>query len=441
MSSSATASFFFSATSAAHELSLAHPRSNGGQPYFYGTSGFRGLASTLPSITVRIGFLAALRSLSFRPHPLTVGVMVTASHNDAPDNGVKLVDPSGAMLTSSWETSATELANVSEADVGAWLKAFALRERIELGRPAKVFVGRDTRDSSPSLCALVVEGVHALGGEVEDFGVVTTPLLHWAVQRRNDGADCSADCYYRTLAAAFSSALQGKDGTTGDAIHLAPLTVDCANGVGASALQRFKPLVPALPLSLINTASTSHLNEHCGAEHVQKTRSLPSTASSPSPPSPPEPGQRLASLDGDADRLVYYYLDGQRVLRLLDGDKLLALYITFVSRLLKDADVSASVGIVQTAYANGASTRYMREVLKVEPLCTATGVKHLHHVAAEYDVGLYFEANGHGTVLFKPTTVARFKDAAERSKDERQRRGFPSARTPPHHCAIVHGAH
>lgn len=37
---------------------------------------------------------------------------------------------------------------------------------------------------------------------------------------------------------------------------------------------------------------------------------------------------------------------------------------------------------------------------KVPVACTATGVKHLHHKATEYDVGVYFEANGHGTVVF-----------------------------------------
>ena len=30
-----------------------------------------------------------------------------------------------------------------------------------------------------------------------------------------------------------------------------------------------------------------------------------------------------------------------------------------------------------------------------------TGVKHLHHAAVEhFDIGIYFEANGHGTVVF-----------------------------------------
>ena len=35
---------------------------------------------------------------------------------------------------------------------------------------------------------------------------------------------------------------------------------------------------------------------------------------------------------------------------------------------------------------------------KVPVACVPTGVKHLHHKALEYDVGVYFEANGHGTV-------------------------------------------
>lgn len=41
-----------------------------------------------------------------------IGVMVTASHNPEPDNGVKLVDPHGEMLEQSWEGLATKFANV-----------------------------------------------------------------------------------------------------------------------------------------------------------------------------------------------------------------------------------------------------------------------------------------------------------------------------------------
>lgn len=65
------------------------------------------------------------------------------------------------------------------------------------------------------------------------------------------------------------------------------------------------------------------------------------------------------------------------------------------------------VGIVQTAYANGASTRFIREGLQLETVVTLTGVKHLHAAAEAFDIGIYFEANGHGTILFQPQLIKR----------------------------------
>jgi phosphoacetylglucosamine mutase len=37
------------------------------------------------------------------------GICITASHNPAPDNGVKLVEPSGEMLCQDWEVGAAAL--------------------------------------------------------------------------------------------------------------------------------------------------------------------------------------------------------------------------------------------------------------------------------------------------------------------------------------------
>ena len=56
------------------------------------------------------------------------------------------------------------------------------------------------------------------------------------------------------------------------------------------------------------------------------------------------------------------------------------------------------LGVVQTAYANGSSRSYLEKELGVIVKCVPTGVKHLHHAAKEFDIGVYFEANGHGTV-------------------------------------------
>ena len=35
-------------------------------------------------------------------------------------------------------------------------------------------------------------------------------------------------------------------------------------------------------------------------------------------------------------------------------------------------------------------------------LIAKTGVQHVHHAAKSFDIGVYFEANGHGTVVFGP---------------------------------------
>lgn len=47
-----------------------------------------------------------------------------------------------------------------------------------------------------------------------------------------------------------------------------------------------------------------------------------------------------------------------------------------------------------------------------------TGVKWLHHKAIEYDIGVYFEANGHGTVVFKPEAKEKIRNAYQTNKYE-----------------------
>lgn len=49
---------------------------------------------------------------------------------------------------------------------------------------------------------------------------------------------------------------------------------------------------------------------------------------------------------------------------MLDGDKIAALVAAFIVELVKGAglDNEIKVGVVQTAYANGASTKYLSEV-------------------------------------------------------------------------------
>ena len=66
------------------------------------------------------------------------------------------------------------------------------------------------------------------------------------------------------------------------------------------------------------------------------------------------------------------------------------------------------IGAVKTAYANGASMIYAKEN-NIPVVLAKTGVKYLHPLAEANDVGTYFEANGHGTVLFKRSFVDRLR--------------------------------
>lgn len=106
---------------------------------------------------------------------------------------------------------------------------------------------------------------------------------------------------------------------------------------------------------------------------------------------------------------MYYFVDSDNSFHLLDGDRIATLAALFIGDLARNAGLGekVKVGVVQTAYANGASTSYITQDLKLPVVCTPTGVKYLHHAATKFDVGVYFEANGHGTVVFSDLALKR----------------------------------
>ena len=72
--------------------------------------------------------------------------------------------------------------------------------------------------------------------------------------------------------------------------------------------------------------------------------------------------------------------------------------------------------MVQTAYANGAAMDFAKALPGCQVVLTATGVKHLHKAAEAFDTGIYFEANGHGTVLFSQRLLQALRQELEASQ-------------------------
>ena len=120
--------------------------------------------------------------------------------------------------------------------------------------------------------------------------------------------------------------------------------IDCANGVGAPAakiLSRY--LQNSLPIELENTAFDipGALNNACGADFVKVNQKLP-----PSLVNVLQPSQRTSSLDADAVRLIYFYLDERLQFHMLDGDKITTLVVSFIVDLVRAVGLEEQLRVV-----------------------------------------------------------------------------------------------
>ncbi|KAK7892596.1 Phosphoacetylglucosamine Mutase [Exophiala xenobiotica] len=346
--------------------------------------------------------------------------MITASHNPAEDNGVKLVDP-----MQSWEGYATTLANTSNEKLAKAYEEMVnetlvdeIRQLHE--RPAKVVFARDTRASGPYLVTALKAALDAVKVEYTDYGIMTTPQLHYIVRCVNTMnspyafGEPTEQGYYEKMAKAFKTLMYGRT-------IQGSITVDCANGVGGPKLKELIKYLPSgkeggIDIKVVNddVVRPEALNFECGADYVKTKQRAP-------PSSTAQPGDRCCSLDGDADRIIFYYTDEQKTFHLLDGDRIATLGAVFLADMTRVAGIDSKIkiGLVQTAYANGASTEYVEKVLKLPVTVTPTGVKHLHHAAARYDIGVYFEANGHGTVLFSDNAIKVIRESEPKSPGQK----------------------
>lgn len=395
----------------------------------YGTAGFRAEATRLRGAMMRVGVLAALRSASCGTG--ATGVMVTASHNPSSDNGAKIVDLSGSMLEPAWEARATAFVNdpnPSEALSELLADLFPSNAKCD---KAVVIIGADTRPSSEMLKHMVSKGIRAVSNTIDsviNLGVVTTPQLQFVVRAKYRGEPCTVRDYYARLVSAYRTMIPHN-------ALLPSICVDCANGVGARAMAGLVELLPRL--TLINREGDGELNQSCGADFVQKRRLMPTLHGERADIDVKklavgDDGTIWASLDGDADRLVMYTscsMQSEKVtdevngrkendtgIVLADGDRFASLLAWFISKHLSIVHIAdVQVGIAQTAYSNGSATAFVQALDHVHVVTTSTGVKHLERAICSFDIGIYWEPNGHGTVMFSDSLIQRLTEIRENS--------------------------
>jgi phosphoacetylglucosamine mutase len=115
--------------------------------------------------------------------------------------------------------------------------------KIDGHQKSNVVYARDTRESGPGLADALHQGLVVMGAHPVDFGISTTPQLHYYVRCINtrgtayEYGDPTETGYYEKLSSAFKAAMK-------NAKVNGPVTVDCANGVGGPKLEQLIKFLP-----------------------------------------------------------------------------------------------------------------------------------------------------------------------------------------------------
>ena len=419
--------------------------------------------------------LACCKSCATRDHYVLTGIwgiMITASHNPSHDNGIKIVDQSGSMPTEAEERLLTDVVNGNQINDSA--------HSIDSSHIRFVFA-RDTRESGLRIRDRIQIGIKNVLPEAQfiDVGYRTTPELHVLTMKYYspitelihnpelhanftqvgdieiypDGrSSLTADTYY----ARYLKFLIRNYG-----IDLRDVVLDCANGVGAITMGEIVNEGNCPIMINTHTDIGSALNDRCGSDYVENNSDAHLISITDSEyfkelwydslesgidavthiMRKNSRGERqgkqnnldldgndrilsiesrlFASFDGDADRIVFYYLrpHNQRTLRpgindldivVMNGDYIACLILEYVFESIRtdnhyEALESISIGIIHTAYSNGgfddAISGYSDPKIRVENKIVSIGVKNLLRETPNYDVAIYFESNGHGSIM------------------------------------------
>lgn len=281
---------------------------------------------------------------------------------------------------------------------------------------APVFVGYDTRESSPVLTAAVLAGVASVGGQATNLGVFTTPGVAVIAQRRRGVGivvSASHNPYYdnglKVLGLGGTKLDFVTEAAVTDALNAAPspvstdfpvvaidaqaqhdyaahlrtivpsdlsaltIVLDCANGASSSVAHELFEATGARVFTLHDQPTGHNINEACGSTHPDDLMAAVV-----------EYGADLGlAFDGDADRLIA--VDATGTLR--DGDDLMVLFA------LDSAAVRAS-GVVVTSMSNLGLRRAMHQH-GIELVETDVGDRHVLIALEERDWSFGGEQSGH----------------------------------------------
>lgn len=404
--------------------------------YGYGTAGFRFKNELMEPISFRVGLFMDILAKYFFPEAL--GIVITASHNPKGDNGIKLVNHEGEMLEACFEGPLNKFINTEDISEAYAELVTSIEEHFKDKKPQDkglIFIAKDTRESGPVLFDLIKKKATS---EIVDYGLLATPILFYLVYHYNEelkkdpnASKPSTDVYFDKISKGYVYNMERffKQKKFN-------LMVDCSNGVGSLMLDKFleneKLKKYFNPIAIYNK-DHSKLNEACGAEYVHKGNKATEEFLA-TPETDDEFKNFCFVLDGDADRcVVFERIDKTKPeIRVADGTILTALYGRTLCFLLEkiyalSGDLDSSLleelkkkelGVVYGGYTNQGFVNYATNTLKVGGKFSNTGIKNAHVKAKEFDVGVMFEPNGHGSIIFRRSYMNLLESLHSSAKTE-----------------------
>lgn len=350
---------------------------------YYGTAGYRLNTPDLNNVVCRASLIAYIRSATFAGK--FIGLYITASHNPIEYNGIKFIDFSGNMLEENWENASDELVNCADQDFNTIInKIFRQNSNFsDMNNSIRgnVIIGRDTRESGIQLTENIKEVLGAYRCNVFDYDLVTCPEMHFLIRKCNESNKMVEKSVY--VDHLYNSYVKLRQMTGIDM----GFGVDTANGVGTAKITEILTKDPEFTAEILNNSDTGILNKECGADYVKVKKTAPKLKKTSY--------SMCASFDGDVDRLILYTQES----KILDGDAQCVFIAELLKREVEKEKLTPEIGIALSHYSNMGAINYLRNNgFKV--VLAQTGVKNFVKEARKYDVGIYFEPNGHGSVVF-----------------------------------------
>lgn len=408
----------------------------------YGTSGFRDLFRLdLKNAIKRTTLVAIVRMLETNS---SIGLMITASHNPVNDNGIKLIDHDGESIPTEYEEICNEFVNSTKGEeifVKYLLKICKIpgikQMKSHFNKNTRILLGRDTRPSSPELIHDVIELLKYLEIPYYYHHIVSTPELHYLTKETNATGkiivhhnyinfllinfsilkNSKSKIYFKTSASinedknfcctfcinegnrpfeineekkiesfnAKSIELSDKDVSIEQTDKIILHPVDTAYGVGSKVLKDLKLNIEIITGDL--------LNFNCGSDYVLTSGK----------PKHFIEDTWQAAFDGDADRIIYFKMKNDKI-RILDGDNL----CIKLGMILNKVFPEQKIGCVLSIYSNSKAINFAKQFMQVE--IAETGVKNFIKKVKAFELGLFFEPNGHGSLHYTKEVYNKSND-------------------------------